>query len=300
MATIGQTEKTTKPHCRNKRKLTDFVRVDEKAKWYFELYGRAEGCLLEAQGKPLPRAASDIQRLFHEVEVHQIELELQNAELLRTREAMEEALGMYTELFDFAPVANFTLNSDGVIHFVGLTGAALLGQERSQLIGRSFLPFVAPKNLGIFTSFLGELVAGSESKTLELVLLPAASPPFFAHIVAVPSPTERKCNFAVIDITKHRQTEEELKMHRIRLESQVREKTLALEGEIAERQRLSQELTELKACLEQRVSVKTSELQSMVRASKAQGQDNDSSSPRSMQKGFSERVASDPLIQLRP
>ena len=299
MATIEQTEQTAKPHRSNARKQTDFVRVDQKAKWFLELYGRAEGCLLEAQGKRLPQTASDIQRLFHEVEVHQIELELQNAELLRTREAMEEALGMYSELFDFAPVANFTLNPDGIIHFVGLTGAALLGRERSQLVGRSFLPFVAPKNLLSFTCFLGELVAGRESKTLELVLLPAASPPFFAHIEAVASSMEQKCNIVIFDITKHRQTEEELKMHRMRLESQVREKTLALEGEIAERERLSQEIIELKACLEQRVSVKTSELESMVRASKAQGQGHDSSSPKSMKKGFGER-ANDTLIQLRP
>src|SRR5687767_10771169 len=73
--------------------------------------------------------------LLHELEVHQLELEMQNEELLSARNEAENALARYTELFDFAPIGYATLGIDGCIREVNHAGAQVLGLPRSRLIG---------------------------------------------------------------------------------------------------------------------------------------------------------------------
>jgi PAS domain-containing protein len=70
-------------------------------------------------------------RLVHELEVHQIELEMQNEQLQHTRAQAETLLAQYTDLYDFAPTGYLTLDRDGAILAVNLTGARLIGIERS-------------------------------------------------------------------------------------------------------------------------------------------------------------------------
>jgi PAS domain S-box-containing protein len=86
---------------------------------------------------------ADQLRLVHELQVHQIELEMQNAELRQTRSELETALAAYTELYDFAPLGYLTLTSDGLIAKINLTGATLLGVERQNLLNKRFAALVA-------------------------------------------------------------------------------------------------------------------------------------------------------------
>src|SRR5512133_2424911 len=79
----------------------------------------------------LPRTEEEMQRLVHELEVHQIELEMQNAELSQARDEVEKALARYTDLYDFAPVGYFTIDREAGISAVNLSGASLLSVERS-------------------------------------------------------------------------------------------------------------------------------------------------------------------------
>ena len=90
------------------------------------------------------KAEADPRRLLHEVQVHQVELEMQNAELQDARDRMEVLLEKYTDLFDFAPVGYFSVDEQGRILEANLTGAALLGVERSLLINLRFPRFMAP------------------------------------------------------------------------------------------------------------------------------------------------------------
>lgn len=86
---------------------------------------------------------AEAQRLVHELEVHQIELEMQNAELLNTREELELSRNKYSELFDFAPIGYFILDTQARIREINLAGAQMLEIERSRLTGKPFSHFIA-------------------------------------------------------------------------------------------------------------------------------------------------------------
>src|SRR5678816_3929924 len=127
-----------------------------------ELYRRAEARLRKQRknrkGKgEVPKSESDPQRLLHELQVHQVELEMQNTELQDARDRMETLVEKYTDLYDFAPVGYFSLDEQGRILEVNLTGAALLGAERSRLINRR-LP-VTPACQATFFAFLKHVFA---------------------------------------------------------------------------------------------------------------------------------------------
>jgi len=92
---------------------------------------------------PTPRNETETQRLLHELQVHQIELEMQNVELCRVQEELELSRDKYAELYDFAPVGFFCLEPSGLIREVNLHGAQLLGVERQGLINKPLSCFIA-------------------------------------------------------------------------------------------------------------------------------------------------------------
>jgi len=97
----------------------------------------------KAESENLPRTEADMRRLLHELQVHQIELEMQNEELRQSREELELSRNKYAELYDFAPVGYFTFDTAGLIREVNLTGAQLLGIERRLLADKPFISFIA-------------------------------------------------------------------------------------------------------------------------------------------------------------
>src|SRR5512133_780383 len=86
---------------------------------------------------------SDTKKLLHELQVHQIELEMQNEELQEAYQTVEKALEKYTMLYDFAPAGYFTLDKDSIICDVNFTGAEMLGERRFALSGANFRLFVS-------------------------------------------------------------------------------------------------------------------------------------------------------------
>ncbi len=92
---------------------------------------------------PVETSSHTADELLHELRVHQIELEMQNDELRRTQLALEESRDRFVDLFEFAPIGYLTLDSNGLINEINLSGAAMLGVERGKLIHRPFVLFVA-------------------------------------------------------------------------------------------------------------------------------------------------------------
>src|SRR5215469_12965176 len=99
---------------------------------------------------PATIAPEDAGALVHELEVHQIELELQNEELRRAQSELEESRDQLRDLYDFAPVGYLTLREDTVILLANLRAAALLGVERGALIGKPFTRFLARESQDAF------------------------------------------------------------------------------------------------------------------------------------------------------
>lgn len=85
----------------------------------------------------------DIDRLIHELRVHQIELEMQNEELRRTQIALEESRNHYVELYDFAPVGYLSLDMEGTIIEINLTACNLLGNERKIILNQRLERFIS-------------------------------------------------------------------------------------------------------------------------------------------------------------
>ncbi len=150
------------------------------------------------------RAAADSRRLVSELQVHQIELELQNAELQRARREVEATLLRYTELYDFAPVGYFSVDQQGRIYEVNLTGAAMLGVVRSQLRQRQLRDFVAPPSRALIETFLTTVFTQPGKHACEGLLLPASGAAFWTDIqassAAVLAGARKLCRLAISDI----------------------------------------------------------------------------------------------------
>lgn len=153
---------------------------------------------------------ADVLKLLHEMQVHQIELELQNAELAQARDEIENGLRRYTELYDFAPVAYLTLDHGLAIRQINLTGASLLGIERSRLIGQPFKRFVALADRSDFTDFAAGILAGHGRETCEIALQRPDSSPAqsWIHVEAVRSESDDGFRAMLLDITEQRRMKE--------------------------------------------------------------------------------------------
>ncbi|MBU1690180.1 MAG: PAS domain-containing protein [Gammaproteobacteria bacterium] len=107
-------------------------------------------------------------QLLHELQVHQIELEMQNIELREAQQRLEEARDLYADLYDFAPIGYLTLEGAGRIQEINLTGAEMLGDERANLIGKPFSARLALKDSQLFFLYLNRVfhsVGGSNIVT---------------------------------------------------------------------------------------------------------------------------------------
>jgi len=157
-----------------------------------------------------PRTDEEMQRLLHELEVHQVELEMQNAELRQARNEIESALAKYTDLYDFAPVGYFTLGRDGAISAVNLTGAGLLGIDRSRLLGCHFGLFLSECHRAAFALFLGKVFENRGKEEYEVTLTRKGHRQIFVQVEALACKSGQECRVAVIDITERRRAENAL------------------------------------------------------------------------------------------
>ena len=151
-----------------------------------------------------------MRRLLHELQVHQIELELQNEELRGSRAEVEAGLERFTDLYDFAPVGYVTLGRDGVVRQVNLAGASMLGAERARLSGRRFGDFVGEADRGGFQAFLEKAFALQAKEVCEVALRNKGKGPQYVQLTATAAQDGQECRVVIADITARKQAEEAL------------------------------------------------------------------------------------------
>lgn len=156
---------------------------------------------------------ADLRRLHHELEVHQIELEMQNEELQRAQAETRAALEKYTDLYDFAPTGYFSLAFDGTILSVNLTGAKLVGTDRSRLLNRSFKELILEADRPAFQCFLERTFTGKGREICEVTLLTEGTSSLIVRIEAMLSRENQECRASVQDVTDRLLLEQQLRQH---------------------------------------------------------------------------------------
>ncbi|MES2088622.1 MAG: ATP-binding protein [Pseudomonadota bacterium] len=196
----------------------------------------------ETQLKSAPMApvsTRPVQELLHELQVHQIELEMQNETLQQAQIALAESRDRYRALYDFAPVGYLTLTQDGLISEINLTGAALLGVDRQRLLSKRFSSWLQPDDQDRWIRLFMDLKRQREHGHIEVVMKGSDGTVFNALLDCVRQddssgrPTVR---IALTDISERKRSEAELEQHRHHLEALVLSRTteLAHAKEVAE------------------------------------------------------------------
>ena len=182
-------------------------------------------------------------KLVHELQVHQIELEIQNEELRRVMGELEQSRNQFSLLFHRAPIGYLVLNDVGLIHEVNETFCRMVSRDRDQLIGSPFSECMEGDDRGVFLARYRAFFINPAGKSLEALILRAHGPAFYAHMegaIINTSPGRQQANstpllfLAVTDITERKWAEEKrLQMERQMQQTQKLESLGVLAGGIA-------------------------------------------------------------------
>ena len=154
---------------------------------------------------------ADLERLIHELEVHQIELEMQNEELQSAQQVIAESREKYVDLYDFAPVGYFSFDRNGVITEANLTGASMVGIERASLIGKPFSLFLNPSYGDIFFTHRRKTRQTGQVGRCELLIQRkdgSLVPVLMESVIVADTTGNTTIRSAVTDITEHKRMEE--------------------------------------------------------------------------------------------
>jgi hypothetical protein len=147
---------------------------------------------------------TDSVKLLHELQVHQIELEMQNEELIAANEAAETALRKYTMLYDFAPMGYFTLDPEANIYELNFTGAEMLGDKRYSLVNSNFKLFISEESRPVFDKFFSKIYSKKGKEACKVKLGYNGNPVSTVYMEGVVTGDDRNCLLSVVDISGFR------------------------------------------------------------------------------------------------
>ena len=185
-----------------------------------QLLRRAEDHMKANEATKVPTdLRADAQKLLQELQIHQIELEMQNEELRSAQKKLEESQSRYKSLYDFSPIGYLTFDRKGSIKAINLTGAALLGLERQQLIKAPFSRFIQPDSINIFLRHIEQVFTTGMRQSCELWL--NVKNHCRLHVVMESIEVEYnhydpvQCHSAIMDITERKQAETKLRRYEL-------------------------------------------------------------------------------------
>ncbi|MFA6216631.1 MAG: PAS domain S-box protein [Candidatus Omnitrophota bacterium] len=155
----------------------------------------------------------DMRKVFHELQVHQVELQMQNEELRRTQGELEASQARYFDLYNLAPVGYFTISKQGVILEANLTAAELLGVEKNFLNKKVFPSFLLPEDANLYYLLQKKLFELGQPQSGEFRMLRANALPFWARmdVNCVDDPDGVPvCHAVVSNITERKRAQDAL------------------------------------------------------------------------------------------
>ena len=177
-----------------------------------------------------------LHKLLHELQVHQVELKMQNDELRKAQIAMEESRDRYVDLYDFAPIGYLTLTREGMISELNLTAGDMLGVERKKLLARRFSQFVADEDRDRWYAHFASVLKHEQRQRCELAFQREDGSRFHAQLDSQKAGISRELKeasslnkenagassirIALTDITSLKQAEAEMCIAAITFQSQ--------------------------------------------------------------------------------
>ena len=153
----------------------DDAKSSAKQKLSHDTEGHSPGISVEKIPLPIARlnmeSSEAMQKIVHQLQAHQIELELQNEALRRTQFELETARLRYFDLYDLAPVGYCTLNEQGLILEANLMATKLFGTSRSNLVNRLISSFIFKDDQDSYYLHRNDLMESGEPQSYDLRII---------------------------------------------------------------------------------------------------------------------------------
>lgn len=189
------------------------INADKLRKKALEIMQKKE----ENQSNDLESMSSEkIRQILHELQVHQIELEIQNEELRKTQLELETARSYYYDLYDLAPVGYCTLSQMSLILKANLAAAELLGKTRNELLNQPISRFILPEDQDIYYFFRKQLFKTEQPQETELRMIGPNKQIFWVWLYASivqDKDNNNICHIMLININERKQIEKDLIYH---------------------------------------------------------------------------------------
>jgi len=157
----------------------------------------------------------EVRKLAHELQVHQIELEMQNEELRDSQIELEKSRNRYSRLYDFAPIGYFTISEKGLILEINLTGASMLGVERGFLIKKSLRNFISRESQDIYYLHRKQAFETKKHEACELTMKKKDDFQFHVRLESIAVQDNEghynRLHTIISDVTERKQVEEKLR-----------------------------------------------------------------------------------------
>ncbi|MCJ7766301.1 MAG: ATP-binding protein [Thiovulaceae bacterium] len=156
---------------------------------------------------------AETQRMVYELQVHQVELEMQNEELVRTQAALDETRRRYFDLYNMAPVGYCTLDDKGLILQANLAASTLLGIPRAHLLKQPLSRFILKEDQDIYYFYSKQLFESGRSKSCELRVVDSKKRQLWVQLTSSPgenSDGSPLLRLVLSDISESKRLEDEL------------------------------------------------------------------------------------------
>ncbi|MVN22419.1 PAS domain-containing sensor histidine kinase [Mucilaginibacter arboris] len=193
---------------------------NDKSKLLETLRRRAENLLTTDKNSIGDLETIEVKKVFHELQVHQLELEMQNDELQVASQELEQQRLKFTNLFELAPIGYFVTTKSGIIQDVNFAGLQLLQDDKNKLVGKPLLLHVHKDDRDIFYKYFRYLHLITQAQSCQIRLINTQNRVFNVQIegIALHTATGPICYLTVTDFTGKQQADLELKEAKKRLE----------------------------------------------------------------------------------